>query len=51
MDLPNAFQVHWADFDNVLLLLALEDTVSSTTGHSCNVQELGSIDHMVICGH
>lgn len=47
-DLPDAFEVHWADLDYVLQLLALEDAVSSSAGHACYVEELGAVDHMVI---
>jgi len=45
---PDAFQVHWADFDYVFEFLALENTVSSSAGHACYVEELGAVDHMVI---
>lgn len=47
--LPDSFEVHWSDFDYMLEFLALENAVSSSAGHACYVEELGTIDHMVIC--
>ena len=45
---PNAFQMHWANLDYMLLLLALQNTVTSTTGHTSNIQKLSSVDHMIV---
>lgn len=45
---PDTFQMHWTNLDDMLLLLALEDTVTSASGHASNIQELGAIDHVVI---
>jgi len=48
-DLPNTLQVHWPDFDDMSHFFALQNAVSSTTGHSGNVQQFCAIDHVVIC--
>jgi hypothetical protein len=45
---PHTLEVHWANLDDVARLLTLQDTVSSTSRHSRNIQELGSIDHVII---
>lgn len=37
-DIPDALQMHWANLHNMFLFLALEDTVSSASGHTCYVQ-------------
>lgn len=46
--IPYAFQVHRSDLHNMLLFLALEDPISTTTGHADYVEELGSVDHVVV---
>lgn len=48
LDLPNALEVHWSDLHHVSNLLRLENAVPSTSGHAGNVQQLGSIDEMVV---
>lgn len=45
---PDAFQMHWANLDDVLLLLALENTVAAASGHTCNIEEFGAVDHMIV---
>lgn len=45
---PDTFQVHRTNLDNMAKFLAFQDTVSATSGHACNVQQLRSIDHMVV---
>jgi hypothetical protein len=40
--------MHWANLDNVLLLLALENTVTAASGHASNIEKLSAINHMVI---
>jgi len=47
-DLPDTFQMHWANLDHMLLLLTLENAITSASGHTSNVKELGSINHMVV---
>ena len=46
--LPNALQVHRANFDDIACLFTLENSVASATSHTSNIQELGAIDHVVI---
>ena len=46
---PDTLQVHWSNFDNVSHFLALQDTISSPSGHTCNIQKLRAVDHVVIC--
>lgn len=48
MHSPNALQVHRTDLDNVTRLLALQDAVSSTPGHSGYIQQFCTVNHMVI---
>jgi hypothetical protein len=45
---PYTFQVHWTNLDHVPRLLALEYSVATTTRHSSDVQELRTVDHMII---
>ena len=40
--------MHGANLDHMANLLALQDTVATTTGHASNVEQLGTIDHVVI---
>lgn len=49
-DIPDTLQVHWPDFDDVSNLFTLQDTVSSTSGHTSHIQELRTVDHMIVCG-
>lgn len=46
--LPYAFEVHGADLDYNPLLLILEDTVSLSSGHAADVEELRTVDHVVV---
>lgn len=46
---PDSFQMHWANLDNMLLFLALEDTITSASGHTGNIEEFGAINHMIVC--
>lgn len=48
VDIPNALQVHGADLDNMANLFALQDAVSTATSHSSDIEQLGSINHVVI---
>ena len=41
--------MHGANLDYMANLLALQDTVATATGHASNVEQLGTIDHVVIC--
>lgn len=47
--LPHALEMHWANLDHMSDLLALENTISPTTGHAGDIEELGAIDHVVVC--
>lgn len=46
--IPNALQMHWADFDNMSGLFALQDTVTTSSCHAGNVQKLCTVDHVII---
>jgi hypothetical protein len=48
LDSPHTLEVHWADLNDVARLLTLQDTVPSTPRHSCYIQKLGSVDHVII---
>lgn len=45
---PDTFQVHRTDFDNVTRLLALQDTITTSTRHASDVQQFGAVDHVVV---
>lgn len=45
---PNALEMHRANLHNVPHFLALENTVSPTSGHSRHIQQLRTINHVVI---
>jgi hypothetical protein len=46
--LPDPLQMHWPNLDNVLLLLALENTITAASGHTSNIEKFSAINHMVI---
>lgn len=48
-DLPDTLEVHWTNLHHMAQLLALQNAVTTATSHSCHVEELGTINHMVIC--
>lgn len=48
-NIPDTLKVHRANLDDVTNFLALQDAVSSATGHARNVQQLGAINHVVVC--
>lgn len=41
--------MHRSDLDNVPHLFAFEDAVSSTASHPGNIQQLSTVDHVVVC--
>lgn len=47
-NIPNPFEMHGSDFDDMSHLLALQDAISSTSSHSSNVEKFGTVDHMVV---
>ena len=47
---PNAFEMHWSNFDHVSGFLTLEDAIATASCHACDVQKLGSVDHMIVYG-
>lgn len=47
--LPNAFQMHGPNLDDMSHFFTLQDTVSSPSSHPSNVQKLCAIDHVIIC--
>lgn len=42
--------MHRADLDNMSNLLALQNAVPSSSGHTSHIQQLGSVDHVVVYG-
>lgn len=48
VNIPDALQVHGANLDDVARLLTLQDTISSASGHTSYVQQLRSVDHVVV---
>lgn len=45
---PDTLQMHRANLDHMSDLLAFQDTIASPTCHSCHVQQLGTVDHVVV---
>lgn len=45
---PDAFQMHRTNLHYMSSLLALENTVTTTPRHASNVQQLRSVDHVVV---
>lgn len=48
VNLPNTLEMHRSNFDNMPCLLALENTVATSTRHTSDVQELRTVNHMVV---
>lgn len=48
--IPDTFQMHRANFHHMAKLFALENSVTSTTGHASYIEQLCTIDHVVVCG-
>lgn len=46
---PDTLEVHGANLDDMTDFFALEDAVATTTGHASDVEQLGAVDHVVIC--
>lgn len=46
--LPNTLEMHWANLDNMSILLAFENAITTASGHTGNVQELCTVDHMIV---
>lgn len=46
--LPNTLQVHGANFDNVTRLLALENSITSSSCHPSDIEQLRTVDHVVV---
>lgn len=46
--IPDTLQVHRANLDDVANLLALQNPITSTTGHTGNVEQLGAVNHVVV---
>ncbi|KAI7288208.1 hypothetical protein KC345_g112 [Hortaea werneckii] len=45
---PDTFQVHRPNLYNVARLLALQNTIATSTRHSSNIEKLRAVDHMVV---
>ena len=40
--------MHWTDLHDMARLLALQDTVATSARHTSDIQELRSVDHVVV---
>lgn len=47
--IPNPFEMHRANFDDMSHFLALQDAIPTTPSHSSNVEKLCTVDHVVVC--
>lgn len=45
---PHALQVHRTNLDHMTDLFTLQDTVTTTASHTSDIEQLGTVDHMVI---
>jgi hypothetical protein len=45
---PYAFEMHRSNLHDMSHFLALENTVTSTTGHSGHIQQFGAVNHVII---
>ena len=45
---PDSLKMHWANLDNMSGLFRLENAISTPAGHPCNIQQLRSVDEVVI---
>lgn len=48
INVPHALQVHRPNFDHMTDLFAFQDAITATTGHSSHVEQLGTVDHVVV---
>jgi hypothetical protein len=46
---PDTLQMHGTNLDHMPNLFALEDAVAPAAGHAGDIQQLGTVDHMVVC--
>lgn len=47
-NLPNTLQVHGSNFDHVSRLLALQNTITTTSGHTSDIQKFCAVNEMVV---
>lgn len=47
-DLPDTFEVHGSNFDDMSRLLAFKDTIATSTRHSSDVEKFGAVNHVVV---
>jgi hypothetical protein len=40
--------MHGTNLDNMARLFALENTISSSSGHACDIEQLCAIDHVIV---
>ena len=45
---PHAFEMHRSNLDNMAHFLALENSITTASSHTCHVQEFGTVDHMIV---
>ena len=48
MRVPYAFEMHGANLDDMPHFLTLENSVPSASGHAGNIEEFGTVYHVVI---
>jgi hypothetical protein len=41
--------MHWPNLYDMTSFLTLEYAISATASHTCHVQQLRAVDHMVVC--
>jgi len=46
--LPDTLQVHWSDLDDMSDLFTFQDAVTASASHARHVQQLGTVDHVVV---
>jgi hypothetical protein len=48
---PDALQMHGPNFDHMSHFFTLKNTISSASSHSCNIQKLCTINHVIVCDY
>lgn len=48
-NIPDTLEMHRANLDHMAQLLALQNTITAATSHSRHIEQLGTVDHMVVC--
>ena len=48
LSVPDTLEMHWTYLDYVSRLLALENTISASSGHASNIEQFCAVDHVIV---